>query len=217
MTPLTRSALDVLVGSTISDETAAEVDALGTDYAGIAELLSIGRTHVAPTLMTERGVISTLGSVAGVEFLEALEAFVVATLPDGHPLKPHQKAVGRAVGWLKHDGIDVGDTLTRTLLDGMVAAGVLQGTSVTAVKARAVKPNPLTEVEVAAAMTADAGPTQTVVLVADQPCANERHLAVQSGGTFGPYDLVAVYRSDDASKTATGALPAYYIAFGVFA
>ena len=104
----------------------------------IAAALSAGRTRYAPRLITERGVISALGPIEGEGLLAGLEAFAAATLPAEHPLYAAHAGISRVIGWLKppSEGVDIGDPLTRQLLDTMVALGV---SGVTAPRVAAIK------------------------------------------------------------------------------
>lgn len=109
-----------------TDKEFAEARAAG-DAQRMADLLSVGRVRHVSRLVTERGVISALGPVAGEAALVALEAFASATLPDAHPLKAMHPGIRRTLSWLKPpaDGIDIGDPLTRQLLATFGALGVL--------------------------------------------------------------------------------------------
>ena len=115
------------------------------------------RTRVAPRMVTERGVASALGAVDGETFLAALETFAAANLGQGHPLKTAQPAIARQLAWLKRDGIDVGDALTRALLDTLAAAGDIEAAHAAAVKALAEVPDPVSEIAIRRAIWNDDG------------------------------------------------------------
>lgn len=94
------------------------------DDSGIAAALSAGRTRRVEHLITERGVISALGPVAGDAFLTGLYSF--GTLPtDGWPaeLAAAQPGIARIVSWLKPpaDGVNLGDPGTAQFLGVMAA------------------------------------------------------------------------------------------------
>jgi hypothetical protein len=92
-----------------------------------------------PTMIGERGIMSTLGITAGPVFMSALDDFSVATLASDHPLLAYQPGIKRAVKWLYDEGLDVGDPLTRAMLDALAAASVIASASSTAIKAVAEK------------------------------------------------------------------------------
>lgn len=135
-------------------EFAALVDPQTFDAVAAAAALSVGRTRLASHLITERGVISALGPVAGEAALSGLESFAAATLPDGHPLQAAHPGIKRVLSWLKppSDGIDIGDPLTQSLLDTMVLIGVLTAPSAAVIKALAMRPDPVSADAVIAAM-----------------------------------------------------------------
>ena len=99
-------------------------------------------------LITERGVLAALPVPAGDQFISALESFAAATLPDGHPMAPYHGTIKRGIGWLKGDGLDVGDPLSRSLLDAMAAAGVVNAASVATIKALGQRSEPINEMAV---------------------------------------------------------------------
>lgn len=100
-------------------------------------------------LITERGVMSALPVPDGDAFLSALEAFAAATLPAGHPLSAYHGTIKRGIGWLKTaEGLDVGDPLSRILLDILVQAGVVTAESVATIKALAEVVTPINESDV---------------------------------------------------------------------
>lgn len=144
MTPEIINALQALVGRALTPEeltALAPLVAARNDVA-IASLLSAGRVRIESRMLSERGVLSALGSEAGDAMLTALEGI---TSPDSLPvpLRSNYGAIRRAVSWLKGDGVDVGDPLTRGLLDALAATGVIQAASAVAVKRLAEQPNPL--------------------------------------------------------------------------
>jgi hypothetical protein len=108
-------------------------------------------------MISERGVLAALPVPAGDLFLKALEAFATTPLPDGHPLAPYHGTIARGVGWLKGEGLDLGDPLTRTLLDTLAMAGVVDAASVTILKTLAEQPDPVDEMDVRRACWSDDG------------------------------------------------------------
>lgn len=127
------------------------------DTQAIADALSAGRARLHERLISERGVLAALPVPAGDVFLSALEAFAAATLPDGHPLVAYHGTIKRGVGWLKGEGLDLGDPLTRTLLDTLAQVGVVDASSVAALKALAETPDPIDEMTVRQACWSDEG------------------------------------------------------------
>jgi hypothetical protein len=106
--------------------------------------------------VTERGIVNALGIIEGEAFLQAVEGFAAADLPDEHPLKPYQPGIARQIAWLKRDGIDVGSALVRSLLDTMAQIKLLAAPSVAAVKALAEVSTTITPEQVRSAIY-DAG------------------------------------------------------------
>lgn len=128
------------------------------DTQGIADALSVGRTRLASRYITERGVIATLGTQHGEAFLQALEAFGTATLPDGHPLKADQAGIKRVLGWLKSgEGIELGDAQAQTLLGALGSVGVVNASHAATIAALARVADPVSEWDVRVAVVADDG------------------------------------------------------------
>lgn len=127
------------------------------DTAAIAAALSVGRVRLHERLISERGVLAALPVPAGDLFLKALEAFAATALPAGHPLDAYHGTIVRGVGWLKGEGLDLGDPLTRTLLDTLAMAGVIDAASVATLKALAEAPDPIDEMDVRRACWSDDG------------------------------------------------------------
>lgn len=92
-----------------------------------------------PKMIGERGIMSALGISAGPVFMTALDDFAAATLAADHPLLAYQPGIKRAVKWLYGEGLDVGDPLTRSMLDALAAASVITSSAATTVKAVAEK------------------------------------------------------------------------------
>jgi hypothetical protein len=141
----------------INDIRALPQEVLDTrDTAQIAAALPV-IVSVRPHMISERGVLAALPVPAGDLFLKALEAFATTPLPDGHPLAPYHGTIARGVGWLKGEGLDLGDPLTRTLLDTLAMAGVVDAASVTILKTLAEQPDPVDEMDVRRACWSDDG------------------------------------------------------------
>jgi hypothetical protein len=128
------------------------MQALVPDTVALAAALSVGRVRRRMYLATERTVVSTLGLIAGEDFLSALEAMAVSGLPAEHPLLPYQPGIARQLAWLKRDGLDVGDPQTRSMLDTLSSLELLDAGSVTAIKALGVDPDPVPEYDVRVAI-----------------------------------------------------------------
>lgn len=133
----------------IDDIRALPADVLAThDTAQIAAALG-PVLHARSHMITERGVMSVLPVPEGDAFLSALESFAAATLPVGHPLAAYHGTIRRGIGWLKTaEGLDVGDPLSRMLLDTLAQAGVVSAASVATIKALAEVEVPIDEMDV---------------------------------------------------------------------
>ena len=144
MTPAQQSALETVAGRALTAGEIVAIDALLADRNDIqiAAILSAGRVTLTPHEMGERGILDLLGPVDGDAFLSALESITSADqLPA--PLRPYYGAIRRGVSWLKTDGLDVGSAATRSLLDGMAGAGIVDAAAVAAIKARAEQADPI--------------------------------------------------------------------------
>jgi hypothetical protein len=139
--------------SVLSDE--IDQDPEGKGYAAflpdqpgaVVELLN-AKTETLPKerIITSRGIASVLGLIEGENFLQALEAFAIATLAETHPLFAYQPGIKRQIAWLSTSGLDLGDPLTRALLDMLAAAGIITTLSATKLKDAALKPASRAEV-----------------------------------------------------------------------
>lgn len=93
-----------------------------------------------PYMIGQRGIVSTVGLVAGHKFLIDLKTFSEETLVEGHPLADYQAPIGSLLAWLYQDGgLDIGDSETRVNLDGLVAAEKIDANITAAIKAKAEK------------------------------------------------------------------------------
>lgn len=140
----------------IDDIRALPAEVLATrDTAQIAAALG-PVLHVRSHMITERGVLSVLPVPDGDAFLSALESFAATTLPVGHPLAAYHGTIRRGIGWLKtSEGLDVGDPLSRLLLDTLAMAGVVDAGSVAAIKALAEVTERVSEADVIRACYGD--------------------------------------------------------------
>jgi hypothetical protein len=107
--------------------------------------------------VTERGIVNVLGIIEGEIFLQALEGFATADLPDEHPLKPYQPGIARQIAWLKRDGVDVGSAVVRMLLDTMTLVNIVTPQAAQAIKNIAEVRTPINEFEVRKAVMNDDG------------------------------------------------------------
>lgn len=121
------------------------------DDNGMAAALSVGRTRLAETMLTERGVMAALGIVDGEATLAALEAFAAST-PSDPQLAAVHPGIKRMLGWLKTTGVDVGNALTQSLLDLLASNAVLAPTAATKLKGLAVVPAPVSAEQVSEAI-----------------------------------------------------------------
>lgn len=121
------------------------------DDNGMADALSVGRTKLVETMLTERGVMAALGIVDGETTLAALEAFAAST-PSDPQLAAVHPGIKRMLGWLKTTGVDVGNTLTQSLLDLLATTGVLTASAVATLKALAVVSAPVSANEISEAI-----------------------------------------------------------------
>ena len=125
----------------------------GRDSQAITDALNAGRTRVASRVITERDILADYvdGPIAADAALAKIEAFAQSA----HPLA---SVVRRAAGWLTPGkGIDIGHQSTRLLLDQMAAVDPLPPPPPDKLKALAVEPDPVTELDVRRAIWNDDG------------------------------------------------------------
>lgn len=119
----------------------------------IAAIISTGRTRLRSRMITDRGVISALGTQAGDAFLSAIEAFALADLPAVHPLKADQAGIKRVLAWLKSDGgIELGDPQTQFLLGVFAQLGIVDANSAAVIRALGQEADPVSASEVSRAL-----------------------------------------------------------------
>lgn len=150
MTPAQLSALQDLVQRDLTEGEQAAIDPLLTNgnVGAIADILSVGRTHVVSHFASERGILERYpgGPVAADALLAKLEGFAQT----GHPMA---RIVGRALKFLAQpEGLDVGSPATRGLLDQLVAGGVITGAERDGLVAMATRPDPLHHTAVSTAL-----------------------------------------------------------------
>jgi hypothetical protein len=141
----------------------------------IAELLSVGRVKVKSTMITERGLRSSLSITAASQLLrllkdcsetEGVPAWLSPLLLGlGVPESMHldyAEAFASAYGWLRQDaGIDIGSAATQGMLDIIAASNPSKfGATVATIKTLAMTSNPVTDREVALALFNDDGTTK---------------------------------------------------------
>jgi hypothetical protein len=130
-----------------------ELLALVPDTVAIAAALSQGRTTVQPRRMSEAGVLERYpgGPVAADAVLAKLEGFAASA----HPLAG---VVRRALRFLAQaEGLDIGASATRTMLDALAAGGAITADECASLKGLAAVPDPVAELDVRAAVFNDDG------------------------------------------------------------
>lgn len=123
-------------------------EAAAADRA-IAEIISAGRTRIAPTRIGELGVLARYpsGPIDADAVLSKLEAYSVA----GSPLS---SLVARALRGIRSpDGLDFGDTATQTMLAALgQSGGPLTAAEAQALASMASVPDPVTAADVSRAL-----------------------------------------------------------------
>lgn len=134
---------------------AADPALQSASFEAIAVALSADRTMLAPTMISERRILSVLGAAHGGAFLDALDAFAATPLATDHPLAPVHSGIRRAIGWLKtNEGLDIGDPEAQAMLDGLAATGVVDPAHAQVVKDLARVPDVVQAYEVQRALQA---------------------------------------------------------------
>lgn len=133
---------------------AARPDLSGvTDSQAIADALSVGRTKVAPKMVSARGLAEHLGAIPAEVVLMRLEGARDAMLASADQ---QQRVFGsllrRQLSFLAQDGLDFGSTALRSMLDQFAATNILTSAEVTALKAIALEPDPVSEWDVRSAI-----------------------------------------------------------------
>lgn len=175
MTPEQKAALETLIGRAL---TAPEITAIdghlpAGNAAAIAAVLGLGPPRIVPRPVSTQGVRGALGDVEGERFVRALLALQEAAKTDAVPawltavLTSMQRpadthaltlgTLGAALGMLGTDkGIDVGDPTTRAMLDllaaGQQAGGPAVADACAALKALAVRRDPIDHLDVSRAL-----------------------------------------------------------------
>lgn len=171
MLPAQQAALEAVAGRVLDAGDLAALDPLLNvrDDIAIAAHLSVGRVRVGEHRVSELGVRRCLGVVPASRLLKvlrdsavaadsgAVEPWLVTTLTGmGVPASDHdayQETVGSAWRWLTQaEGLDVGASAARDMLD-LIAAGVpAVATACAAIKGLAVVDDPLSSAAVSAAL-----------------------------------------------------------------
>lgn len=150
MTPAQQSALETLVGRSL---TADEVASLSTWVPQrrddlITDLLNTGRVKYAEKRLVEIAVVGAYpgGPVAADALLAKLEAHAAASAP-------LSRLVGRALKAMAVEpGLNLGDPATHTMLDALVSASVITAEESAALKFVALVPDPLSRESVSRAL-----------------------------------------------------------------
>lgn len=117
--------------------TLAEIQATGLpldDHGAIAEALSVGRTKLVVTEIGNGTILAELGIAAGNQLLDAIYG-----APDFKYVVP----------LLEQGRLDIGSAVTQAALDALAVAGACTQADADKLKALAVKPDPVTPLEVA--------------------------------------------------------------------
>lgn len=118
------------------DILAGGFDLANRDDGAIAAALSVGRTKLVPTEIGNGSILETIGLAAGNALLDT-----IAAVPDFRHVKP----------LLEQGRLRVDSALVRGTLDSLVPA-VLTQAQADALKALAVKPDPVSANDVARAL-----------------------------------------------------------------
>ena len=142
----------------------ASAEAFAKD-AAIAEILSVGRTRLAPFMISERGVRANLPIKDGALFIKTLRdlseasdvpAWLSAALGQIGVAEEDKWAYFDTLQcgytWLRADGLDVGEATVRQLLD-LLGLGVppLAG-AIAHLKSLGMEPDPITAADVSLAL-----------------------------------------------------------------
>lgn len=158
MTPEQQTALEALLGRTLTAEEVATVTPLvrQRDDTQLARRLSAGRTMVAEAYVSERGILDRwpTGPVAADAFLVKLETFAASA----HPLA---SVVSRALRFLQMpEGLNIGSQATLAMLGALATAGAISKTEADNVAALGRVADPLTVAAVSAALNGVRAPAE---------------------------------------------------------
>lgn len=153
MTAAEIAALESLVGRPL---VAAETEQIEAHVAGpddrrddlIAALLSLGRTEVRATRVSEAGLLERwpAGPIAADAFLTKLETFAAS----GHAVAG---VVRRALRFLAlPEGLDLGAMATHTMIDALQSGGVITADEAADAKALSAHSAPITVDQVSRAL-----------------------------------------------------------------
>jgi len=142
------------------------------DCHAIASLISVNRTKLKETMITERGVRGAMDVSSASQFLRLLKQCAESTVtPEwltpvlnslGVPVAMHidyADALASAHGWLRQGaGLDLGSAATRGMLDIIAASDTAKfGTAVSKLKSLAMTPDVVHFRDVAIALYNDDG------------------------------------------------------------
>lgn len=152
MTPQQRAALEALVGRSLTTAEVEQITPLvaAGAWQSIANILSAGRTRVTSHFASERGILERFpgGPVAADALLAKLEAFAEA----GQPLS---RITARAIRFLRQpEGLDIGSPATQAMLGAITQAGVITAEEFAGLRAMTLRPDPITDGQVVAALGA---------------------------------------------------------------
>jgi hypothetical protein len=140
----------------IQSKCSAEMIALG-NYHDIATVVSAGRKTIGTRMISERGVRSALGAVAGSKFLRLLKdlstadqapawltAVLTAMQVPANDQVFYLETLACAYDWVRSaDGLDIGDATTRQFLDLIAAGNPDLAAACATLKGLAERPNPV--------------------------------------------------------------------------
>lgn len=127
-------------------------------YAAVAATVSAGRVKTVEKRIRHTDVLAALGAEEGAAVIDAIAA--VAPNDGLTPGRRKNRPLAYALEMLKPasaQGLDVGNTQTRTQLDDLATAGVMKPAQAAALKALAEVPDPVTDRDVSAATRRDDG------------------------------------------------------------
>lgn len=116
------------------------------DCGALAAILSAGRTKLVERNIGYGTVLETLGAEAGAAFLDGLTAVAATSSP-----------VKWALKLLDRGELNVGAVATQQQLDALAAGGLMPQAVAEALKALALAPDPVDELDVRKACWADNG------------------------------------------------------------
>ena len=130
MTPAQQTALESIVGRSLTADEITSIDPLLPDRndVAIASILSVGRVSLRPFEIGNGLVLATIGLASGNALLDTLSSGA-----DFRHVKP----------LLEQGRLDISSAVARGALDGFAQAGVITQAEANAIKALAETPNPI--------------------------------------------------------------------------